>query len=89
MLVHYSVLAGDEDAAREIVSEQEMTGRRPDGMRGILAPQLRGEGNWPKLGLYSSYETRIFYAVDALLSDVPFWFKARLHFALPIWTIFV
>jgi hypothetical protein len=42
-----------------------------------VAPQLRGEGNWPNVALYAAYTARIFFAVDAMLSAVPFWFKVR------------
>lgn len=49
--------------------------RRPNGYAGLVAPMLRGEGNWPKIGLFSSYEARTLYCVDSMLSAIPTWTK--------------
>ena len=69
------VQAGDEDAAAAVVSAAELSGRRPDGMRGFTAPLLRGEGAWPDMHPNSRFPIRIFYCLDALLADIPFWFE--------------
>ena len=50
-------------------------GRRADAFRLLIAPQLRGEGNWPKPALYSPAEARIFFSCDAALTSLPFWRK--------------
>lgn len=50
---------------------------RPDGFRGITAPLLRGEGNWPGVALYASAQHRAQVAAEALLSTLPFWHQAR------------
>ena len=71
----WHVQAGDEDAAGAVVSAAELSGRRPDGMRGFTAPLLRGEGAWPDMHPNSRFPVRIFYCLDALLADIPFWFE--------------
>ena len=71
----WRVQAGDEDAAAAVVSTAELSGRRPDGMRGFTAPLLRGEGAWPDMHPNSRFPIRIFYCLDALLADIPFWFE--------------
>ena len=58
-----------------VVADEELRARRPDGLRGLAAPLLRGEGNWPSLGLYTSLEARILQGVESLLASVPFWAK--------------
>lgn len=50
---------------------------RPDGFRNLVAPQLRGEGNWAGVALYGSAEHRTQVAAEALLSTLPFWHQAR------------
>lgn len=55
----------------------ELEARRWDGYRGMIAPQLRGDGSWPKASLQAGFEVRIQAAVDAMLTRVPFWFMVR------------
>ena len=57
------------------MSSAELEARRPDGFKFIIAPLLRGEGNWPSVSLYGSLEQRIHFTVDALLARIPFWLK--------------
>ena len=52
-----------------------LQGRRADAFRLLVAPQLRGEGNWPKPALYSAAEFRVFFSCDAALTSLPFWRK--------------
>lgn len=61
------------EAAGPVVADEELRVRRPDGLRGLAAPLLRGDGNWPSLGLYTSLESRILQGVEGLLASVPFW----------------
>ena len=78
MALQASVTAGAAavpDYKGTVVQSPELEARRSDGFRTLLAPQLRGEGNWPKVALYAAYEARIFFSADALLTSVPFWFK--------------
>ena len=73
-----STLAGDaaeEGSKAPVLQPHELELRRNDGFRQVLAPQLRGEGNWPKVALYAAAEARIFFCADALLTSIPFWFK--------------
>ncbi len=49
---------------------------RPDGFRELLAPQLRGEGNWAGVALGSAAEARAQAAAEALLGTLPFWHAA-------------
>ncbi|KAK9803241.1 hypothetical protein WJX73_008882 [Symbiochloris irregularis] len=58
-----------------VLLPEELELRRTDGYKGMLAPLLRGEGNWPKVALYAASEARIFFCADALLTSIPFWFK--------------
>eukprot|EP00884_Botryococcus_braunii_P022264 jgi/Botrbrau1/8721/Bobra.0311s0031.1 len=58
-----------------LLGPAELDLRRADSFRGLVAPQLRGEGNWRNVALYATHTARIFFAVDAMLSAVPFWFK--------------
>ena len=67
--------AAEEGGAAPLLRPEELEVRRSDGFRTLLAPQLRGEGNWPKVALYAAYEARTFFCADALLTCVPFWFK--------------
>ena len=60
-----------------VVENSELRIRRPDGLRGLAAPLLRGDGNWPSLGLYTSPEARILQGVEGLLACVPFWAQVR------------
>lgn len=66
-------LPGTAPAAGPVVADEELRVRRPDGLRGLAAPLLRGDGNWPSLGLYTSLEARILQGVEGLLASVPFW----------------
>ena len=59
----------------ELLSNSELEARRPDGFKFIIAPVLRGEGNWPSVSLYGTTEQRIHFTVDALLARIPFWLK--------------
>ena len=78
--MRHRLCAGDEGAAASVIGAPELASRRPDGLRGIVAPQLRGEGNWPlpRAAALAGLDARIFHAVDALMADVPFWFRVRL-----------
>jgi hypothetical protein len=67
------VVAGDENAA-PVLTGAELEARRWDGYRGLVAPQLRGDGGWPKASLQAGFEVRIQAAVDAMVTRVPFWF---------------
>ena len=68
--------AGEEGAAA-VLTAAELEARRWDGYRGMVAPQLRGEGSWPKASLQAAFELRMQAAVDAMLMRVPFWFAVR------------
>lgn len=61
-----------------LLGPAELELRRTDGFRNLVAPHLRGEGNWPGAALDATPATRIFHAIDALLSAVPFWFKVAI-----------
>lgn len=65
--------AGEEGAAA-VLTAAELEARRWDGYRGLVAPQLRGEGSWPRASLPAAFELRVQAAVDAMLMRVPFWF---------------
>lgn len=67
-------ISTDQEAG-ELLSSSELEARRPDGFKFIVAPVLRGEGNWPGISLYATMEQRIHYTVDALLARIPFWLK--------------
>ena len=67
--------AGDDETVGTSVGGAELANKRIDGAKGKVAPLLRGEGNWPDKGTHLSFTRRIFLCVDALLSDLPFWFK--------------
>ncbi|KAK9824407.1 hypothetical protein WJX72_010057 [[Myrmecia] bisecta] len=67
--------ASSEAELRPVLTGKELDLRRPDGFKNQVVPQLRGEGNWDKIRLYSSVENRIFACVDALMGCVPFWLK--------------
>lgn len=60
-----------------MLTTAELEARRWDGYRGMVAPQLRGEGSWPKASLQAAFELRVQAAVDAMLMRVPFWFTVR------------
>lgn len=62
----------------------ELEARRWDGYRGMVAPQLRGEGSWPKASLQAPFELRVQGAIDAMLMRVPFWFAVRASPRLPV-----
>ena len=68
-------ISTDPEEAGEVLSSSELEARRPDGFKFIVAPVLRGEGNWPGISLYATMEQRIHYTVDALLARIPFWLK--------------
>lgn len=70
------LLAGEEVAA-QVLTAPELEARRWDGYRGMVAPQLRGDGSWPKASLQAGFEVRIQGAVDAMLTRVPFWFMVH------------
>ena len=55
-----------------------LSGLRLDGFRGLMVPQLRGEGNWPTVAANATFERRIMYATDAMMSAIPFWTKVGL-----------
>ncbi len=55
----------------ELLSSSELEARRPDGFKFIIAPVLRGEGNWPSISLYGTMEQRIHFTVDALWHAYP------------------
>lgn len=74
--------AGDDGAAEAVVSTAELAGRRADGMRGKVAPLLRGEGGWRSTATNLPFATRILACADSLLADVPFWFEVRRFHAL-------
>ncbi|DBB03841.1 TPA: hypothetical protein ACH3X1_012936 [Trebouxia sp. C0004] len=65
------------EEAGELLSSSELEARRPDGFKFIIAPVLRGEGNWPSISLYGTMEQRLHFTVDALLARIPFWFKGE------------
>lgn len=58
-----------------MIKSEDLEARRSDGYRTLTNPQLRGEGNWPKVTLYALMEARIFFSTDAMLTNIPFWFK--------------
>lgn len=60
-----------------VLSTTQLAANRPDGYTGILAPLMRGEGNWATLGMFASMEGRILSACDALLGCAPFWFRGQ------------
>lgn len=70
--------AGDDETVGTSISGAELANKRVDGAKGKVAPLLRGEGNWPEKGTHLSFTRRIFLCVDALLGDLPFWFKVCL-----------
>jgi len=65
------------------VGGAELVVKRPDAMKGKVAPLLRGEGNWSDSNLQSSFPKRIYCCVDALLADLTFCFKVC--FLLYLW----
>ncbi len=71
-------ISTDPEQAGELLSNSELEARRPDGFKFIIAPVLRGEGNWPTVSLYGTMEQRIHFTVDALLARIPFWLKVCL-----------
>ena len=71
-------ISSDPEAAGELLGSTELEARRPDGFKFIIAPLLRGEGNWPSVSLYASLEQRIHFTMDALLARIPFWLKVPL-----------
>ncbi|KAK9833054.1 hypothetical protein WJX74_005940 [Apatococcus lobatus] len=73
--------------AGPVVSDEELQARRPDGLRGLAAPLLRGDGNWPSLGLYTSPEARILQGVESLLASVPFWAQGHGWMSRQIWIV--
>jgi hypothetical protein len=64
-----------ESAPRLGLAPAELGAHRWDGFRGLLAPRLRGEGNWPRLTLASAPEARMVACLDALLGRLPFWLE--------------
>lgn len=66
-----------ESGAAAVLTAAELEARRWDGYRGLVAPQLRGEGSWPHASLQAAFELRVQAAVDAMLMRVPFWFTVR------------
>jgi len=73
-------ISSNPEEAGELLSSSELEARRPDGFKFIIAPVLRGEGNWPTISLYGTMEQRIHFTVDALLARIPFWFKVCLSY---------
>lgn len=73
-------ISSNPEEPGELLSSSELEARRPDGFKFIIAPVLRGEGNWPSISLYGTMEQRIHFTVDALLARIPFWFKVCLSY---------
>ncbi|CAL8466956.1 g6492 [Coccomyxa elongata] len=66
-----------ESGAAAVLTAAELEARRWDGYRGLVAPQLRGEGSWPRASLQAAFELRVQAAVDAMLMRMPFWFTGE------------
>ncbi|KAK9821217.1 hypothetical protein WJX81_001314 [Elliptochloris bilobata] len=64
-----------EAGAGPVAKQLDLELARPDGFRGIFAPQLRGEGNWAGVAQYGSAQSRVQVAAEALLGTLPFWYQ--------------
>ena len=58
-----------------MATAEELQNKRIDGVRGKVAPFLRGYGHWPDTNSQIAHAENFYQCVEALLGDIPFWFK--------------
>lgn len=70
-------ISTDPGEEGQLLSSSELEGRRPDGFKFIVAPVLRGEGNWPSVSMYGTMEQRMQHTLEVLLARLPFWLQVH------------
>lgn len=71
-------LSSDPEEEGELLSSSELEARRPDGFKFVVAPVLRGEGNWPSVSMYGTMEQRMQHTLEVLMARLPFWLQVTL-----------